>query len=228
MASVTRKAQSSRAERRQELLEQLLNVVEEQFAGGESFTELSVERLVSEAGISRSTFYVYFEDKGELLNAWLERIIDEVAESTGPWYGLTAKATRDDLRAALARLIASYRPHTHLMAAVLDATTYDPSVRVGVEEIMRRNVAGLRHHIRAGQKGSFIDPKLPAKETAEWLSWMAERGFHQLIRTADDQELELLTDAYADIVWSTLYAPVLEAGQGRADAPARKNALPRR
>ncbi|MGH2937431.1 MAG: TetR/AcrR family transcriptional regulator [Solirubrobacterales bacterium] len=227
MASVTRKTQSSRVERRQELLEQLLGVVEGLFADGETFTELSVERLVSEAGISRSTFYVYFEDKGELLNAWLEQIIDEVAESTGPWYGLTAEATRDDLRVALAQLIESYQPHTQLMAAVLDATTYDPSVRAGVEQIMRRNVAGLRHHICAGQRDGFIDPALPAKETAEWLTWMAERGFHQLIRTAVERELELLTDSYTDIVWSTLYAPVLDGGEAGSVAP-RKNALPRR
>ena len=30
-------------------------------------TELSVDRLSSEAGISRASFYIYFEDKGHLL-----------------------------------------------------------------------------------------------------------------------------------------------------------------
>ena len=37
---------------------------------------------------------------------------------------------------------------------------------------------------------------------------MAERGLHQLVRTATDAELERLVDAYAGIVWNTLYAPV--------------------
>ena len=114
--------------------------------------------------------------------------------------------------------IETYAPHTTLMAAVLDASTYDASVREGVTEIMNRNVAGLRHHIREGQKAGFVDPKLLPQETAEWLAWMAERGFHQLIRTAKGKQLERLVDAYTDIVWNTLYAPVLGAGGAGREA----------
>jgi hypothetical protein len=36
---------------------------------------------------------------------------------------------------------------------------------------------------------------------------MAERGLHQLVRTASDAELARLVDAYTAIVWNTLYAP---------------------
>src|SRR5436189_191012 len=177
MPSVTRKSQTTRAARRAELRERLLEVVERLLAQGESFTEMSVEQLVSEAGLSRSTFYVYFEDKGDLLSEWLGDIINQVAESSQQWYSLSTDATREDLRRALAHVVQTYAPHTTLMAAVLDASTYDPSVREGVTEIMNRNVAGLRHHIREGQKAGFVDPKLLPQETAEWLAWMAERGF---------------------------------------------------
>src|SRR5206468_990261 len=104
------------------------------------------------------------------------------------------------------------------MAAVIDASAYDPSVREGVAEMMNRNVGGLRHHIREGQKAGFVDPKLLPQETAEWLAWMAERGIHQLIRTAKGKQLERLVDAYTDIVWNTLYAPVLGAGGAGREA----------
>jgi len=56
----------------------LLEVVQQLLDEGESFTEMSVERLVSEAGISRSTFYVYFEDKGDLLRTTMS------AQLSGP------------------------------------------------------------------------------------------------------------------------------------------------
>ena len=218
MPSVTRKSQTTRAARRAELRQRLLEVVERLLAQGESFTEMSVEQLVSEAGLSRSTFYVYFEDKGDLLRAWLGDIINQVAESSQQWYSLSTDATRADLRRALRHVVETYAPHTTLMAAVLDASTYDASVREGVTEIMNRNVAGLRHHIREGQKAGFVDPKLLPQETAEWLAWMAERGFHQLIRTAKGKQLERLVDAYTDIVWNTLYAPVLGAGGAGREA----------
>jgi len=65
--SVTRKPQAKRQERREEIERQLLDATERLMAAGASFTELSVDRLATEAGISRASFYIYFEDKGYLL-----------------------------------------------------------------------------------------------------------------------------------------------------------------
>ncbi|WP_320671876.1 TetR/AcrR family transcriptional regulator [Patulibacter defluvii] len=207
MPSVTRKRQGSRADRRQEIRAKLLAVVERLLDDGESFTEISVERMVSEAGVSRSTFYVYFEDKGDLLTAWFEEIRAEVTEAADAWWALGAEATRDEVRAALDQIVKTYRPHTTLMAAVYDAAAYDANVRDLVTEMMDNNVAGLRKHIKAGQKAGFVDADLLPGQTAGWLTWMAERGLHQLVRTASPAELEKLIDAYTDIVWNTLYAP---------------------
>jgi AcrR family transcriptional regulator len=204
---VTRKSQRSRAARREEIRARLLEVVERLLSEGESYTEISVERLVSDAKLSRSTFYVYFEDKGDLLRAWFGEINAELEDAASEWWALDGRATRDDLRGALDVVVKTYRPHTTLMAAMYDAAAYDVGVRELVDAMMESNIAGLRKHIRAGQAAGFVDPDLPAAETAAWLQWMAERGLHQLARTAGDQELERLIDAYTAIVWNTLYAP---------------------
>ena len=207
MPSVTRRSQSTRARRRDDVRDRLLAVVERQLGSGESYTELSVERLVSEAGISRSTFYVYFEDKGDLLRAWFTEVEAELDSAARDWWGLDSSSRREDLHSALDRVVKAYRPHTTLMAAMYDAAAYDAGVRALVETMMGANIAGLRKHIRVGQRDGFIDPDLPAQQTAQWLTWMAERGLHQLVRTAGDAELERLIDAYTAIVWNTLYAP---------------------
>jgi AcrR family transcriptional regulator len=207
MPSVTRKNHSSRAQRRDETRARLLQVVEELLDDGETFTEISVERLVQAAGMSRSTFYVYFEDKGDLLRAWFGEITDELANAAADWWELDADSTRDDLRAVLDRIIRTYRPHITLMAATYDAAAYDISVREPVDAMMAGNTAALRKHIREGQREGFIDPELPARETAAWLTWMAERGQHQLVRGASDAQVEALVDAYTGIVWNSLYAP---------------------
>jgi AcrR family transcriptional regulator len=206
MPSVTRKTHSGRAERRDQIRGRLLAAVESLLADGENFTELSVERLVSLAGVSRSTFYVYFEDKGELIRGWLTDIIAELEVAAQAWWALGADATWDDLRAALTRVVSVYRPHTTLMSAAFDAAAYDPGVRGQVETMMERNIAGLRKHIRAGQSAGWVDERLPAAQTAAWLQWMAERGLHRLIRDASDDGLRELMDAYTSIVWNTLYA----------------------
>jgi AcrR family transcriptional regulator len=207
MPSVTRRNQSSRAQRRDEVRQRLLEIVEQLLDEGESFTEISVERLVQAAKMSRSTFYVYFEDKGDLLRAWFEDITGELGAVAADWWALGADATRDDLHAVLDRIVRTYRPHTPLMAATYDAAAYDPAVRDLVEGMMKANNAGLRKHIRVGQKEGFVDPTLPARQTAEWLTWMAERGLHQLVRDASEAELRDLIEAMTGIVWNTLYAP---------------------
>jgi AcrR family transcriptional regulator len=212
MPSITRKAQSSRAQRRDDIRAKLLGAVEQMLADGESFTELSVERLVAQAGVARSTFYVYFEDKGELLRAWLEDITESLDDSAKDWWGLDGGADRDDLRKALSAIVLTYRPHTNLMAAAFDAAAYDPAVREAAMGLMTHNAAGLRKHIKAGQRDGFVDATLPAAEVAQWLTWMAERGLHQLVRGANDATVEALIDAYTAIVWNTLYAPCRRAG----------------
>jgi TetR/AcrR family transcriptional regulator, ethionamide resistance regulator len=207
MPSITRKASGTRAQRRDEIRLKMLAAVEEMLAEGESFTELSVERLVARAGVARSTFYVYFEDKGELLRGWLEDIFGELDAIAKRWWSLDGEATRDDLHEALAAVIDTYRPHTSLMSAAFDAAAYDPAVRETVMTLMTYNTAGLRKHIKAGQRDGFVDPTLQANEVALWLTWMAERGLHQLVRGADDTTYQRLLDAYTTIVWNTLYAP---------------------
>jgi AcrR family transcriptional regulator len=208
MASVTRKAAGGgRTARREELREKLLAATEALLQDGESFTELSVERLVSAAGVSRSTFYVYFEDKGQLLRAWFDGISSGLEEDVEAWWRLDAGSTREDVRAALAGVVEGYRPHTRLMAALYDTAAYDPSVRELVSGLIDRSIARLEHHIHAGQRAGFVDPAIPAAEVAAWLTWMAERGLHQLVRDADDAAVTRLIDGYAAIVWNTLYAP---------------------
>jgi TetR/AcrR family transcriptional regulator, ethionamide resistance regulator len=206
MPSVTRHARSTRDDRRAELRRRLLDVVEALLEKGESFAELSVERLVTEADISRSTFYVYFQDKGDLLRAWFAEINTELAAAAAGWWQLGSGLTREDLHAVLDRIVRAYQPHITVMAALYDTAAYDPLVRELVNEMMASNIAGLRKHIRTGQREGFVDATLLSEQTAAWLTWMAERGLHQLVRGASPAELDRLIEAYTDIVWNVLYA----------------------
>jgi AcrR family transcriptional regulator len=208
MPSVTRKSQSSRAARREEIRNRLLEVVQQLLDDGENFTEISVERMVQAAGMSRSTFYVYFEDKGDLLRAWFADIRAEIAEAASGWWEIDGHSTVDDVRAALENILLVYRPHGKLMAATFDAAAYDPGVRELTDEMMSANTAILRKHIRAGQRKGFVDPGIPAAETAQWLTWMAERALHGFLTEVPENQLRPHVDAYTGIVWNTLYAPV--------------------
>jgi TetR/AcrR family transcriptional regulator, ethionamide resistance regulator len=204
------KARASRAERRVAVLAQLLEAVERLLAEGEAFGDLSVDRLAQEAGISRSKFYLYFEDKGDLLRAWFASVTDDIVDAARAWWALGEDGgpiDRAHVRAALAGIVRTYRPHVRLMAATYAAAEQDPAVRELTDGLITVSVAGLRKHLRTGRRDGWVDPALHVEQTAQWLTWMAERGLHQLAPGATDAEVERLVEAYTDIVWKTLYLP---------------------
>ena len=84
MPSITRKPQANRQERRDQIERRLLDATERLMNDGASFTELSVDRLATEAGISRASFYIYFEDKGYLLRRLATQVFDDLIRAAQP------------------------------------------------------------------------------------------------------------------------------------------------
>ena len=198
--------------RRDELRAQVLSIVEQHLRSGATYADIGVASVVAEAGISRSTFYAYFVDKTNLLRTWYEEFTQVILDAAQAWWSLDGTATKEELRAALERIMDAYRAHPELMAATHEAIGSDHGVREAVDDAMRRYIDGLRGHIENGQAGGFIDPSLPAAETAYWLQWMAERGLHQMVRAESESSQQRLAEAYAGIVWNTLYAPTRHSG----------------
>ena len=196
---------ADRGKVRAELARKALTAAEEAIATAR-FADLSIEQLTRQAGISRSKFYVYFQDKDDLIRAWFDDVWDEVYASHRDWWQLGHTASKDDLRTALANVVESYRPHATLMAAVYDQALHNSAIRSEVEATIERNIAGLAKHIRRGQHEGFIKTDLLPRETAAWLTWMAERTQHALEPDMDQQTLRRHVDTYTDIVWNSLYS----------------------
>src|SRR5437588_594623 len=118
MSSVTRRPQTKRQERRELIECRLLAATERLMSAGASFTELSVDRLSNEAGISRASFYIYFEDKGDLLRRMAGQVFSDLANGAERWWSVAWRHDSDDMRAAMAEVIASYRRHQPVLVAL--------------------------------------------------------------------------------------------------------------
>ncbi|HEY1973845.1 MAG TPA: helix-turn-helix domain-containing protein, partial [Pseudonocardia sp.] len=68
---------ADRAKVRIELARQVLNAAEEAILTAR-FADLSIDQLTRQAGISRSKFYVYFQDKDDLVQAWFADVWNQV------------------------------------------------------------------------------------------------------------------------------------------------------
>jgi AcrR family transcriptional regulator len=201
MPSVTRSTQRSR---RDETRGRVLAATEELLNNGENFTELSVERLATVAGISRSTFYVHFEDKSELALRLATAVLADMEAVSTQWWSTAEHADQDQLRAALAAIIDVYRRRGPAFTAVVETAAYDEAVADEVRTLMRRVIDAARSAIDRGKAAGVMRP-VESAETAAVLTWMVERAGYQLVRGGDPAADVRVVAAITDVIWSTLY-----------------------
>ncbi|KLO40229.1 TetR family transcriptional regulator [Mycobacterium nebraskense] len=209
MPSVTRKPQANREQERQQRREQierrLLDATERLMRDGASFTELSVDRLSTEAGISRASFYIYFEDKGHLLRRLANQVFADLAESADRWWSVSWRHDPEDVRAAMDGIITSYRRHQPVLVALNEMAGYDPLVAATYRNLLTAITGRMARVIEEGQADGSIRPELPAATTANALTWMVERACQQNLPVQPrDYDAELAA-TLAEIVWGALY-----------------------
>jgi len=203
--SITRKPQAKRQERREQIERQLLDATERLMADGASFTELSVDRLATEAGISRASFYIYFQDKGDLLRRLAGQVFADLADAGERWWSVGHRRDPADVLAAMTGIVASYRRHQPLLVALNEMAGYDPQVGATYREILVAIAARVTAVIEAGQDDGAIRRELSAATAASSLTWMTERTCQQNLpgrpRSYDAEMAATLTQ----IVWGALY-----------------------
>jgi TetR/AcrR family transcriptional regulator, ethionamide resistance regulator len=205
MAATAQKKKADRARRRAGMCRRLLAALAELTAEGEIYSNLSIERLATAAGLSRATFYIYFDGKGDLLREGFREVLKELQDASAAWLDIGAATTRQDVDVALERIIGTYRRGSTLLAAVKDEATLDSSLRAQVDEVIHSAIATLRSQIERGQEEGWIDPALMPLETASWLVWMLERGLSHLVPAASDEQVLVLTRTLSRMVRQTLF-----------------------
>jgi AcrR family transcriptional regulator len=205
MASVTRKPQANRSERREQMERQLLAATDRLMNDGASFTELSVDRLATEAGISRASFYIYFEDKGHLLRRLTGQVFGDLSAAAERWWSVAQRRDPADIRAAMTAIVASYRRHQPLLVALSEMSAYDPQVGTTYTEILTAISARVHAVIERGQADGTIRRELPPESTATTLTWMVERTCQQNLPGRPPSYDAELASTLTQIIWAALY-----------------------
>lgn len=173
---------------------------------GSSFTELSVGAICAEVGISRPTFYAYFDDKLDLVRALAAETIGELVGVSGQWLA-APKRSREELEEAMTGLFEAYAPHRKVMAAAAEVASYDPVLQDRFNAAVEAASARVAEHIADGQHEGLIRTDIDAGATARWLGWMTERGMRRAFAgraMASRSDISAMTDIH----WFTLYAGV--------------------
>ncbi|MDT5339022.1 MAG: TetR/AcrR family transcriptional regulator, ethionamide resistance regulator [Mycobacterium sp.] len=174
-------------------------------ADGASFTELSVDRLATEAGISRASFYIYFEDKGDLLRRLAGQVFEDLAGAAERWWGVSRRRDPADVLACMTGIVAGYRRHQPLLVALNEMAAYDPQVGGAYRDILNAIAARMAVVIREGQNDGSIRRELSAETAASTLTWMTERTCQQNLPGRPESYDPELAATLTQLVWGALY-----------------------
>jgi AcrR family transcriptional regulator len=216
--SVTRVARRKQPDKRNRVEQALLEATERLIDGGCSFTELSVEQLATEAGIARSTFYVYFVDKSELVRRLADRVIGDMVAAFAPWWAVAGQAVWDDLYDAMRAMLDVYDRHRAVLAALIETAAYDAAAAALADDMLQRVVDESRRGYDRIKSAGKLNPGV-SRETAEVLSLMVEHTCRRLGRQASSQRRKALAEALTHVAWSSLYDPSVP--QRRRSATAK-------
>ena len=155
--------------------------------------------------MARSTFYVYFEDKGALLVALEAASLSRFYDGSRAWIDQGTGVTREQVRDGMKQVLEAFREEAAIMRAVAETAVYDAFVRDHYESAVDDYIRRLRRLIEEGRRSGVIRDVHP-KATATALGWMLERTSQQIAPGASDAQLAAAAEGLADVVWGTLFA----------------------
>jgi TetR/AcrR family transcriptional regulator, ethionamide resistance regulator len=176
----------------------------------QSFAEISVAQILTEAKVSRATFYFYFASKFSVLSGLLERAMNDIFETVQPFL---ARSPEDSPTVALQRSIRAVTQAWHRHRPVLQAANHhwhsEPELRNLWLAITERFIAAGAIEIDRERAAGIITSPVPSRTLAATLFWGTERVLYiaglGVEPTLADEEAAV--DALVTMWRGTLYAP---------------------
>lgn len=203
MPSVTRRGKNGRA-RRGTVERHVFEAVERLLAGGESFTALGIQRIADEAKIARSSFYLHFADKSDLLIRLSEAATDELFGAAERWLAGPEELTRETLHETFRAVVAEYRRHASALGAMNEVAAYDAEVAAFWRARVGRFGDAVVRRLERDRAGGRVAEDVDIAFTAHWIVWGAERSVAQHVAEGG-QDDERLAAAVSRSIWWAMY-----------------------
>jgi TetR/AcrR family transcriptional regulator, ethionamide resistance regulator len=172
-------------------------------------TAITIDDLARGAGISRSSFYFYFDSKDAVLRALSSRVADEIRGATGPSFDPDVIATDDQVRASIAGYLHRWREKGPMLRAMAVMSEQDEELRAfwaGVTgELLDRFADGIE---RARSAGAVPPGPPAARDLARVIVAMLWRvGYELSIDQPSPAEERRIVDTVATVCLRAVGVP---------------------
>jgi TetR/AcrR family transcriptional regulator, ethionamide resistance regulator len=168
-------------------------------------TEVTVADMIEAAGVSRGSFYFYFESKEAVVAALLERIVEEIHAASLPWLERGDTPPERALKEALAGSLSLWRRHAAVLRSTVESWQSDADIRALWTGVLQRFTRAAAAQIASDREAGVAAPGPPPEALAGALVAMNERCFYFAVLGAPPGSDEELVEVLAAIWLSAVY-----------------------
>jgi len=170
--------------------------------------EIAVDELAAGAGISRPSFYFYFESKNAVLRALVGRVADEMYAEAEGWLEHEDDSPEVTVSRSIGAAAQQWRDHGPVLRAAVQTWGSVPELRAFWEDVVRRFVKQSAARIAEERESGTAPPGPDPEALAKALIWMNERCFYTSSLGADpslddDELVPTLTAIWLRSIYAT-------------------------
>jgi TetR/AcrR family transcriptional regulator, ethionamide resistance regulator len=187
----------------------LLDATKRLLEGGASIQELTIEQICSEAGVVRTTFYLHFSEKNDLIKALAEEQVGWIEEA-GRKTASDPEFSRETVEGSIDEIVDKWVENQAVLAAIIDLAEHDPELertwQAAIREVGGVAAGVFDEHWKLHPEWAPEDPET----VAEVLSWMIERSCHKVARDAERRDE--VAASLAEVIWRVLHPQLSDQG----------------
>ncbi len=122
---------------------------------------VTIDDLARAAGLSRSSFYFYFDSKAAAFAALLDSLSEELAAENSPWLDGTGP-DEPAMRQATAHSVTLWRSHGGLLRQVWRTDSADPQFEAWRQGVLERSTSRLADHIERDRSAGLAPAGPPS------------------------------------------------------------------
>jgi AcrR family transcriptional regulator len=168
-----------------------------------SLDDINIADISRRAGVTRSAFYFYFDNKAAAVAALYEEMY---AEGFGAAEVLGGDGTvRDRISSAIRAIVQGWGQRTHLYRAILDARASSPAVR-DQWEAFQASYVDLVAELIEDERAAGAAPAGPAaRAVATALLDLNDRTLERVVRAPDDFDRDGHLEAVVHVWLTSIY-----------------------
>ncbi|MEU6347005.1 TetR/AcrR family transcriptional regulator [Streptomyces sp. NPDC046977] len=205
MRPVTRRQADSYAARSAATRSQVTSTLERLLDSGTAFSDISVQQLLEEAGVSRATFYAHFQSKSDVLVRLTEGLRESLLALARQWDPAAGEDGADRFARFFEEVIRIHRANQGVLTAVREAASYDSAV----SDFYTANLEGFEETtlrtVLSEQAAGMTTADLDAVAASRIIVWGGAQAIAHHIEVDDGSHDAVLARELARIWWYGAY-----------------------